>query len=468
MERISTATKVADLFGAGKHGWRDGDIPGGIVPTYANAAWFNTVQEELANVVELGGTVLTPGNRTQLAQAIQAGKLFTGAAGGTADAITSAFSPAITALKDGMALYVRGALANATNAPTFTPNSGTIAPKVIVKGAGAALAPSDIAGAAHWIEVQYDQTLDKWVLLNPATGVSGSAPPGFRNRFFNGSMSVDQRNNGAAQTFTAAAALAYCVDRWYGYCTGANVSGQRVAGTAGSQHRYQFTGAASVTKIGFAQRIEKANCIDLAGGTATLSVDLANSLLATVNWTAWYANADDTFGSLASPTRTQIATGSFNVSAAVTRYSTAIAIPGAATTGIEVEFSIGAQTSGTWVIGNAQLEPGASATVFERRPIGFELSQCQRYGFMVPVNGAVQQGWAGAASAQIANVTVGLPVTMRVAPTVPTVSWSLVQANTPLLASSTPSRVDWSLSGTVASGSASASNASPFFLPAEL
>lgn len=172
MERISTATKVADLFGAGKHGWRDGDVAGGVVPTYANAAWFNTVQEELANVVELSGTVLTPGNRTQLAQAIQAGKLFTGAAGGTADAITSAFSPAITALKDGMALYVRGALANATNAPTFTPNNGTIAPKVIVKGAGAALVPGDIAGAGHWIEVQYDLTLDKWVLLNPATGVT--------------------------------------------------------------------------------------------------------------------------------------------------------------------------------------------------------------------------------------------------------------------------------------------------------
>lgn len=180
MERISTATKVADLFGAGKHGWRDGDVAGGVVPTYANAAWFNTVQEELANVVELSGTVLTPGNRTQLAQAIQAGKLFTGAAGGTADAITSAFSPAITALKDGMALYVRGALANATNAPTFTPNNGTIAPKVIVKGAGAALVSGDIAGAGHWIEVQYDLTLDKWVLLNPATGVSagGGQQPG--------------------------------------------------------------------------------------------------------------------------------------------------------------------------------------------------------------------------------------------------------------------------------------------------
>ena len=37
------------------------------------------------------------------------------------------------------------------------------------------MAAGDIAGAGHWIELQYDLTLDKWVLLNPATGVS-SAP----------------------------------------------------------------------------------------------------------------------------------------------------------------------------------------------------------------------------------------------------------------------------------------------------
>ena len=55
---------------------------------------------------------------------------------------------------------------------------------------------------------------------------------GFRNRIINGDMRIDQRNAGASQTFTAAAALAYSVDRFYGYCTGANVTGARVAGTA--------------------------------------------------------------------------------------------------------------------------------------------------------------------------------------------------------------------------------------------
>lgn len=216
------------------------------------------------------------------------------------------------------------------------------------------------------------------VALLGSYGDVGGGPLLFRNKLINGGMAVDQRNAGATQTFTAAAALAYSVDRWYGYCTGANVTGARVAGT-GSQFAYRFTGAASVTAIGFAQRIEQLNSYSLAGQTATLSVDLANSLLTTVTWTAYYANTADTFGSLASPTKTSIATGTFTVTSTVTRYQAQITVPAAATTGIEILFTVGAQTSGTWTIQNAQLEAGSAATPFEQRPIGMELGLCQRF-----------------------------------------------------------------------------------------
>ena len=221
---------------------------------------------------------------------------------------------------------------------------------------------------------------------------SGVASPpngmGFRSRIINGGMAVDQRNAGAAQTITAAAALAYTVDRWYAYSTGANVTGQRVAGAGANQYRYRFTGAASVTKIGFVQRIEALNSYDLNNISATLSVDLANSVLTTVTWVASYANTTDTFGSLASPTVTQIATGTFTVNSTVTGYSTTISIPSAATTGLQIEFSVGAQTSGTWTIGNVQLEAGTVASPFERRDYGRELAMCQRY----------YQYWGGTAS----------------------------------------------------------------------
>ena len=210
-------------------------------------------------------------------------------------------------------------------------------------------------------------------------GMPYGASSFLRNKIINGAMVIDQRNAGATQTFTAAAALAYSVDRWYGYCTGANVTGARVTGATTNQYRYQFTGAASVTAIGFGQRIEAINSADLAGTTATLSVVLSNSLLTTVTWTAYYANTTDTFGSLASPTVTSIATGTFTVTSTATTYSTNITIPSAATTGIQILFTVGAQISGTWVIGNVQLEPGSVATPFERRQYGQEVSLCQRY-----------------------------------------------------------------------------------------
>jgi hypothetical protein len=231
-------------------------------------------------------------------------------------------------------------------------------------------------------------------------------------------MVIDQRNAGASQTFTAAAALTYSVDRWYGYCTGANVTGQRVQGATVGQFRYQFTGAASVTAIGFGHRIEQLNSADLASTTATLSVDLANSLLTTVTWTAYYATTADTFGTLASPTRTQIATGTFTVTSTVTRYSTNISVPAAATTGIEIVFTVGAQTSGNWTIGNVQLEPGTIATPFERRSYGVELALCQRYfaaGTSMPAFNNAGSGFGG--NDYPTNAT-SFSTTMRIVPTV--------------------------------------------------
>ncbi|NBW11257.1 MAG: hypothetical protein EBR82_24825 [Caulobacteraceae bacterium] len=242
---------------------------------------------------------------------------------------------------------------------------------------------------------------------------------GFRNRIINGDMRIDQRNAGASQTFTAGAALAYSVDRFYGYCTGANVTGQRVTATAPNEFAYRFTGATSVTAIGFGTRLEATNTQDLAGSTATLSVQLANSLLTTVTWTAYYASTADAFGTLASPTRTQIATGTFTVNSTLTTYSAQISIPSAATTGLEIVFTVGAQTSGTWTIDNVQLEAGSSATAFERRPIGTELALCQRYYWKISSTAATKFFFQGYMyfGTQLEGL-IQFPAPMRSVPTV--------------------------------------------------
>jgi hypothetical protein len=238
---------------------------------------------------------------------------------------------------------------------------------------------------------------------------------GFRNRIINGDMRIAQRGTSATITAGSTIAAGYStVDRFYVYCTGANVTAAQVAGSGSNQNRFQITGAASVTAVGVGQRIEQFNSYDLSGQVATLSVDLANSLLTTVTWTAYYATTANTFGTLASPTRTQIATGTFTVTSTVTRYTTNITIPSAATTGIEIVLTVGAQTSGTWTIGNMQLEAGSVATPFERRPYGTELVLCQRYFQKMPqwqwyiynLSGAGTQG------------SMTLPVVMRATPTV--------------------------------------------------
>tara|TARA_R110000868_G_scaffold89593_1_gene249358 strand:- start:157 stop:1266 length:1110 start_codon:yes stop_codon:yes gene_type:complete len=251
---------------------------------------------------------------------------------------------------------------------------------------------------------------------------------GFKNRIINGGMNTDQRNAAASQTFTAAAALAYSVDRWYGYCTGANVTGQQIAGGTTptvTQNRYRFTGAASVTAVGFGQRIEQKNSYDLAGSTCTLSADLGiSATLTTVTWTAYYATTTaDTFGSLASPTVTSIATGTFTVGATVANFSANISIPAAATTGIQILFTVGALTAGlTWTIGNVQLEKGSTATSFDFRDYGRELMMCQRYYVKAVKSAAEDRPWTleGATSGAIWYPTANLysPVSMRSTPTV--------------------------------------------------
>lgn len=344
------------------------------------------------------------GNGTARSDAINVGQvqdnqfLYLGTTTGSADAYTLSPAPTITAYATTQQFVAKIHATNATTTPYLqisgiaNPASTAVIKKLNASRAEVAVEASDLLANGIY-KFQRNSANDAWIILNPekpfinllnatkatttTQGISYLLPN--RNILINGAMAIDQRNAGASQTITAGSALAYTVDRWYAYCTGANATGQRVAGTAPNQFNYRFTGASSITKIGFAQRIEASNCQHLAGKTATLSVDLANSLLTTITWTAWYANTTDTFGTLASPTRTQIATGTFTVNSTLTRYATSIAIPAGATTGIEIEFSVGAQTSGTWTIGRVQLEDMPEQTTFEYRPIHQELFLCQRY-----------------------------------------------------------------------------------------
>ena len=318
-------------------------------------------------------------------------------------------------------------LLDTTNLGLLALTGGTLTGALLASSAGTAAAPAlAIAGdtdtgvfgkAANQLGISTAGTERGYYDANgwngpvvgavTASSLNGGQLAGARNRIINGGMAVDQRNAGAAQSITAAT-LTYTVDRWFAFCTGANVTGQRVQGATAGQYRYQFTGAASIASINFTQRIEQINSADLAGTTVTLSVDLANSLLTTVTWVAYYATTADNFGAV-----TQFATGTFTVNSSVSRYSANISVPAAATTGIQINIQVGAQTSGTWTIGNVQLEGGAVATPFERRSYGQELALCQRY--YEKLDGSVSSAGIGGATVTANWI---FKVTKRAVPTV--------------------------------------------------
>lgn len=87
MLRIATPNRVPDLFGAGKDGFKDGDLANAIQATEFSAAWANGQQEELMSVIE--GAGIAPG--AGLTQVLQAIKRLTGGNITTVNAANSPF-----------------------------------------------------------------------------------------------------------------------------------------------------------------------------------------------------------------------------------------------------------------------------------------------------------------------------------------------------------------------------------------
>jgi hypothetical protein len=71
MRRIDTPTAAQDLFGPGKHGFRNGDPGNAVLATRLNAEHFNATQEEIAGVIEGAGAALNPADNGQLFAAIK-------------------------------------------------------------------------------------------------------------------------------------------------------------------------------------------------------------------------------------------------------------------------------------------------------------------------------------------------------------------------------------------------------------
>ena len=94
MERINTPSRGIDVNGEGKDGFRNEDLARGIQATRLNAQWFNSVQEEIANVIEDAGIDLDGSQQNQLLGAINS--KIQESVGSDSDGITSARSSALS------------------------------------------------------------------------------------------------------------------------------------------------------------------------------------------------------------------------------------------------------------------------------------------------------------------------------------------------------------------------------------
>lgn len=97
------------------------------------------------------------------------------AAGGTVDAITATYSPAMLALTNGMLVGFRASGANTSTTPTFAPNGLTA--HTITKEGGQALVAGDIPRANYECLLRYNSAGTVWELLNPVIASTGTWTP---------------------------------------------------------------------------------------------------------------------------------------------------------------------------------------------------------------------------------------------------------------------------------------------------
>jgi hypothetical protein len=165
MHRIDTPNRAINLWGAGKDGWRDGSMVGSILPTEFNANFLNSLQEELANVIEGAGLTLSSAFNTQLYESIQ--RLIDAQSGnyaldtGAANAYVVAISPAIAAYTNGMTVRFRVVNGN-TGASTLNAGAGAVP---LVNDVAGALVLGD-APAGGIITATYDSSLNKFIITS--------------------------------------------------------------------------------------------------------------------------------------------------------------------------------------------------------------------------------------------------------------------------------------------------------------
>lgn len=289
----------------------------------------------------------------------------------------------------------------------------------------------------------------------------------FRNKVINGDMRIDQRNAGALVVGSNATRI-FGPDRFFGYADniGQSFTVRQLSGDGPADFNNYFrfnttTGNTFTTtdQSSIQQRIEGFNAIDLRWGTA------AAKTITVSFWVRASIAGVYLFSTNARSPFTRNYTTTYTVNAVNTWEYKTITIPGdtggsgswlgdnntylsmswsmgtgpswftingsnsnwvgvnETNTALSTHVQIGATTGATFDLTGVQLEKGPTATPFEHRPIGTELTLCQRYYqlFSAYATGAYPT-LAGAS----ASMSVNYPVPMRDTPIITTGSTTIV------------------------------------------
>ena len=266
----------------------------------------------------------------------------------------------------------------------------------------------------------------------PSSGIVWSEPVAFRNKIINGNFDIWQRGTSFNNTLGAAS---YASDRWRCGSTGAT-SSFSISTDVPLGFRSSINCSDGGASFGFTQqRIESSNSYNLVNKTITLSFWVKTNTPSDVRAVLSFANAVNDF-----TTVTDITTR--NVSSQVTSgawsfVTTSFTVPASGSNGLQISLYFNWGTAGgkSALFTGVQLEEGTIATPFEQRPIGTELSLCERYYQIIGSADTDSVGYATDASAagQGMYITISYPTKMRRKPDATVATFAVANCGNPVV-----------------------------------
>ena len=190
---------------------------------------------------------------------------------------------------------------------------------------------------------------------------------GRRNLVINGAMSINQR------AATSGITSGYFVDRF-------QLSGVSASAVITSSTPTEFPTAITVSATSgnpiILQKIESKMVQHLSGKVVTVSFYAKNISNATTLYTSLqYAGSADNFGSTTTISEQNLG----NLTTDWVKYTASWTVPAGGLNGLSLNILCAGSSTFTMGVTGVQLEVGDTATDFEHRSYGEELSLCQRY-----------------------------------------------------------------------------------------